>query len=96
LYLNSGQRGRLDPGAFEHKLGFPLRETLLELPKIPPDGICPSKSLNERLSACRELSDARNSGIFPDKLFRERSISLMLFKFMKDCGILPVRKFPSM
>ncbi|KAG2606934.1 hypothetical protein PVAP13_4NG201499 [Panicum virgatum] len=91
LLANPEQRGIPSVGTLVHKCSFPSMDMAPALSKIPSLGTAPLKLLKDKLRCCRELKDARNSGISPDNLFREISISLMLTKFMKDCGMLPAK-----
>jgi hypothetical protein len=51
--------------------------------------------LNDKLRSDMELKASKKSGIWPDKLFRERSMSLMPLNSVKDWGIHPSSRFPS-
>ena len=77
-----------------HSFLLPWMNTTLELVNTPPSGTGPSRSLNDRFRNCKELRDSKNSGILPDKLFWERSISAMPRKLMNEFRMLPCRNFP--
>jgi len=95
VLCSSVQMGSPSMGALVHNLLFPSIDTLLAFSKTPVVGIAPLKSLNDRLRYSKEARGVNISGISPDRLFRERSTSLMPFKFVRESGILPSRKFPS-
>ena len=92
---NATQSGTSFIGKLAHNFVFPWMDRAVELAKTPPLGIGPSRSLKDKLRIYKEVNDARNFGIVPDKLFRDRSISLMALKALRELGTFPCRKFVS-
>jgi hypothetical protein len=65
-----GENPRLgDP----HSQAFPVKDFDVMFEKIPPSGIFPSRSLKERFKDVKAVKLARNMGMVPEILLKERS-----------------------
>jgi len=89
----AAQSGICCIGELAHNFLFPWMDRAVEFAKTPPLGTIPSRSLKDKLRLYKEVNDSKKSGIVPDKLFWDRSISLMPLKALRDLGIMPCRKF---
>ncbi|PON86498.1 LOW QUALITY PROTEIN: hypothetical protein TorRG33x02_176920 [Trema orientale] len=68
---------------------LPTTEIAVTLPKTPPVGSSPWRSLKDKFNFDNKANLARSFGICPDKLLFERSIASIPFSERKDSGMVP-------